>query len=85
MINNEFRHMQKLAGINEMKVNKPDSFNTFLKSYKKYLDSISRAEMFDEAGNYNNTLKQFHKRLKQYAEQGTKEQKTQANFVLQLI
>lgn len=70
----------------EIVVNKPgDDFQSLLKSYSKYLDSISRAEMFDDDGTYNPTLKKYHEKIKYYAKNGTDEEKTQANFIMGLF
>jgi hypothetical protein len=74
-----------LDTLNEIQVNKPNTLKSLVTSYTKYLESISRAEMFDESGNYNSTLKNYHNKLKYYAENGTKEEQTSANFILGLI
>jgi hypothetical protein len=41
--------------LDEIQVNKPNTLKSLVTSYTKYLESISRAEMFDESGNYNFT------------------------------
>ena len=74
-----------LDTLDEIQVNKPDMFKSLVKSYTKYLESISRAEMFDESGNYNSTLKDYHNKLKQYIENGTKKEKEIAGFILSWI
>ena len=62
-----------------------EDFKTLVSSFKEYLDSISREEMFDKDGNYNPTLKQFHNKIQKYANDGDKKQKTIANFILSWI
>ena len=42
-------------------------FSKVLNSYKKYLDSIDRSEMFDAYGNYNETLKKYHSDIESLA------------------
>jgi len=65
--------------------NQSSEFRTLVSSFAKYLNSISRDEMFDESGNYNSTLKGYHDRLKQYAKTGTEEEQLKANFLLGFI
>jgi hypothetical protein len=71
--------------LDEIQINKPNTLKSLVTSYAKYLESISRAEMFDESGNYNSTLKNYHNKLKYYTENGTKEEQITANFILGLI
>jgi hypothetical protein len=68
--------------LDEIKINKPGNFNSFIESYTNYLKNISREEMFDESGNYNSTLKGYHDTLKQYTKNGTEEEQLKANFLL---
>ena len=63
----------------------PLSFKQLVKSYTKYLDGISRAEMFDENGMYNSKLKDYHNKLKDYVKNGTEEEQQVANFALSFI
>jgi len=62
-----------------------DEFTTLVKSFKDYVDGISREEMFDEEGNYTPTLKEFHDKIQKYANEGDEKQKTIANFILNWI
>jgi hypothetical protein len=71
--------------LDEIQVNKPDMFKSLVKSYTKYLESISRAEMFDENGNYNPTLKDYHNKLHQYVKNGTEKEQEVAGFILSWI
>jgi hypothetical protein len=59
--------------------------NELIKSYGEYLSSISRSEMFDAEGNYNEILKSYHLQFRMYAENGTQEEKTKSNFLLNII
>ena len=59
--------------------------NELIKNYGEYLSSMSRSEMFDAEGNYNETLKAYHLRFRMYAEHGNAEEKTQSNFLLNII
>jgi len=63
----------------------PGKFGILVSSLAKYLNGVSRDEMFDESGNYNSTLKGYHDELKQYAETGTEEEQLKANFLLGFI
>lgn len=60
----------------------PLSFKQLVVSYTKYLDGITRAEMFDENGMYNSKLKDYHNQIKYYVENGTQDEKDLANFAL---
>ena len=71
--------------LDEIQVKKPNMFKSLVKSYTKYLESISRAEMFDESGNYNSTLKDYHNKLKDYAINGTEKEQEVAGFILSWI
>ena len=63
----------------------PGKFEILVSSLAKYLNDVSRDEMFDESGNYNSTLKGYHDELKQYADNGTEEEQLKANFLLGFI
>lgn len=56
-----------------------------IQDYSKYLQSITRLEMFKQDGSYNDTLVEFHNRFKEYSINGTKDQKIKANFLLSII
>jgi hypothetical protein len=72
--------------VNEIKINKPGAnFTNLIKQYQLYLDSISRAEMFDENGMYNSKLKDYHNKLKYYTQNGTEKEQEMANFILSWI
>ena len=62
-----------------------NDFEDLVHSFKDYIDSVSREEMFDQEGNYNSTLKGFHDKLQKYAETGDEKQKTVATFILNWI
>jgi hypothetical protein len=77
---------QRMAGIQkETKVVPKDDFDSFIKSLDTYLQKISRKDMFDNNGNYNPILKKYHEKLRYYAENGSKEEQTRANFVMDLM
>jgi hypothetical protein len=60
-------------------------FKQLVKSYTKYLEGITRAEMFDENGMYNSKLKDYHDQIEYYAQNGTEEEQQVANFALSFI
>jgi hypothetical protein len=60
-------------------------FKQLVKDYTKYLNGITRAEMFDENGMYNSKLKDYHDQIKYYAQNGTEEEQQVANFALSFI
>jgi hypothetical protein len=77
---------QRMAGIQkETKIAPKDDFDSFIKSLDTYLQKTSRKDMFSSDGNYNPTLKKYHKKLRYYAENGSKEEQTRANFVMGLM
>lgn len=85
MESEEFKRMQKLAGINEIKINPPGGFKVFFQSYMDLIKGLDRSEMFDEQGNYIPELKQYHEKLRNYAENGNEEEKKIAKFALGFI
>jgi hypothetical protein len=57
-------------------------FLSLIKSYKEYIANISREDMFDNMGNYNPTLKKYHKTLEKYSNEGSRDEQLVANWVL---
>jgi predicted nucleic acid-binding protein len=57
-------------------------FKFLVQSFNKYLNSISRAEMFDDAGNYNSTIKNYLTKIKKFEKDGTEDEKLVASHLL---
>jgi len=56
-----------------------------IKSYGQYLESISRSDMFNSEGNYNEILVEYHNKFKWYADNGNEQERIKANFLLNIM
>lgn len=60
-------------------------FQLLLQSFNKYLKSITREEMFDNAGNYNSTIKEYFGKIVEFVKDGTEDEKLVARHLLSLF
>ena len=60
-------------------------FEFLLQSFNKYLKSITREEMFDNAGNYNSTIKEYFGKIVKFLKDGTEDEKLVASHLLSLF
>jgi hypothetical protein len=60
-------------------------FQLLLQSFNKYLESITREEMFDNAGNYNSTIKEYFGKIVKFLKDGTENEKLVASYLLSLF